>query len=90
MCRVLLSFFIQPVGKLAIHQVASAVSTYNVFSPLWHCSAAPIPINSSLSVLIGSDTGIIEDANTAPHAFCLFLPLRLLLGMVPQLVDWLC
>lgn len=90
MCRVLLSFFIQPVGKLAIHQVASAVSTYNVFSPLWHCSAAPIPINSSLSVLIGSDTGIIEDANTASHAFYLLLPLRLLLGMVPQLANWLC
>lgn len=49
----------------------------NVISPPWHCPAAPIPINSSLSVLLGSHTAITEDANTAPHTFCHLLPLLL-------------
>lgn len=90
MCRVLLSFFIQPMGKLAIHQVASAVPMYKCHFTPWHCPAAPIPINSSLSALIGSDTGLIEDANTAPHGFCQLLLLLLPLGMVLQPANWFC
>lgn len=68
MYRALLRFLIQPVGKSAITSgYFSCFHHTTVFSPLWHCPTAPIPINSSLSALTGSDPGILEDANTAPH-----------------------
>lgn len=73
------------MGTLAIHQVASAACMYQCYFTLWDCPAAPIAINSPLSVLIGSDSGTIEDANTPPHAFCQFLPLLLPLGMFSSL-----
>lgn len=62
----------------------------NVISPLWHCPAAPIPIISSSSVPRGSGSGMREDANAAPRAFCQLLPLSLPLGMVLQPANCLC
>ena len=94
MYRALLRFLTQPMGKPAIPQATSAISIIQLsFHPYGIAQQPPIPINSSPSAQTGSDTGVLEDANTTLHKGPWLLSVTApppALGMALQFANWLC